>query len=531
MSHSIPHNMVLTGFMGTGKTSVGREVAQRLGWPLVDMDEVIESRAGMSIPEIFERQGETVFREMEAALCRELAERPQVVISTGGGALVSDENYEALAAQGMVVCLHCDLEIMWERLARSTHRPMLYAADRRARIEQLYAQREPAYARIPLQVDTGSADIETAATEILRYWGAVETQIPVQAPGGDYVIHLARSGIQRVGDWWRTLANGSTIGLVSNETVGPLYAESVAKPLRRAGFQVHAWFLPDGEIHKTLKMVSGLYDHFVEAGLARDSSVWALGGGVIGDTVGLAAATYMRGVQLVQIPTSLLAMVDSSVGGKVAVDHPAGKNLIGAFKQPALVVADPDLLGTLPLTQYRSGLAEIIKAGVIDDPALFRYFERGGSGAIGWPIAEAIRFKARIVAEDPFEQGRRATLNLGHTFGHALELLSDYALPHGHAVSIGMVVAAQVAVSAGLAEIDLVQRLVTCLERHGLPTQLPPYNPADIWSAMGHDKKKRGNKLRFILPRSIGDVIVTQDIERDMVLRTLTQMGSAEETK
>jgi 3-dehydroquinate synthase len=510
--------------MGTGKTSVGRALAARLGWPFQDMDEIIEKRAGMSIPDIFAQRGEAAFRAMEAALCQELADQPEIVISTGGGALVPEDNYAIMAERGLVVCLTCNLEEIWQRLEAVTDRPMLYGPERRARMERLLTKRAPAYNRISYQVDTGRLDVEEAVEQIIAFWGRELLELPVHTPTGDYVIHLGAGSLGQAGELWRDQAPGSRVGIVSNTTVAPLYQSALEGALTEGGFDVDHWTVPDGEQYKRLETVQKLYDGFIKAGLARDSAIWALGGGVVGDMAGFAAATYMRGVPFVQVPTSLLAMVDSSVGGKVAVDHPAGKNLIGAFKQPKTVIADPDVLETLPVAEYRAGLAEIVKAGIIDSPALFGYLERGGSGAETWPIAEAIRVKVDVVEEDPYERGRRAVLNLGHTFAHALELLSDYALRHGEAVSIGMAVAARVAVAHALAKPELEARILSCLRRHKLPTVLPDHAPKAIWQAMGSDKKRRGGRLRFVLPCDIGDVIVTDQVPQSLVLDVLNEM-------
>ena len=235
--------------------------------------------------------------------------------------------------------------------------------------------------------------------------------------------------------------------MVTNPTVGDHHLPALVAALTEAGFEPVVFQVPDGEAYKTLATVGDLYDRFAEARLARSEPVIALGGGVIGDMAGFVAATWLRGVPFVQIPTSLLSMVDASVGGKVAVDLPAGKNLVGAFKQPELVLIDPTLLSTLPVGEFRSGLAEVLKAGIINDPALFERLAgderqatndegRTTSDMVGM-IADAVRVKARIVERDPYEMGDRAWLNLGHTFGHALELLSSYTLRHGDAVAPG----------------------------------------------------------------------------------------------
>ena len=315
------------------------------------------------------------------------------------------------------------------------------------------------------------------------------------------------------------------MALVTNPTVGGLYAPVVVESLREAGFDPLVVEVPDGEAFKTLDTVRSLYDRFVDGGLDRASPVFALGGGVIGDTAGFAAATYMRGVPLVQLPTSLLAMVDASVGGKVAVDHPRGKNLIGAFHQPELVVVDPDVLATLPEGEFRVGLAEVIKAGVIGSPALFEHLERRGAEPLEWVIGEAIRVKAAVVEEDPYERGRRAILNLGHTFGHALEVLSSFSLRHGEAVAVGMAIAAEVAVRLGLCESSVRERLIALLRQFGLPTACKGYEPEAIWEAMATDKKRRGQRLRFVLPRAIGRVVVADDVPKELVLEVLERMG------
>ena len=305
--------------------------------------------------------------------------------------------------------------------------------------------------------------------------------------------------------------------------------------------------MPDGEAHKTLGTAAGLYDAFVAAGLDRRSPVIALGGGVVGDVAGFAAASYLRGVPFVQVPTSLLAMVDASVGGKTGVDLPQGKNLVGAFKQPALVAIDPETLKTLPSDEFRSGLAEVVKAGMIGDPALFAAMEgrrgevsspaptsaptaTGGNtptGGVSPPlrlpdlIARAVQVKVAVVQEDPFEQGRRAVLNLGHTFGHAFETLSGYRLRHGEAVSIGLAGATRLAARLELCEPDLVGRVETLLGRLGLPIRAHGFASSQVLAAMGADKKRVGGRLRFVLPRAIGDVDLFGDVPDEAVLAVL----------
>ena len=347
------------------------------------------------------------------------------------------------------------------------------------------------------------------------------TIIPVRAPDGSYDIALAAGNLARLAALLCERNLTGAVALVSNDTVGPLYAEQVVSGLQAAGLETHLFTIPDGEAYKTMETASGLYEQFLSDGIDRNSTVVALGGGVVGDLAGFVAATYMRGLPFVQCPTTVLAMVDASVGGKVAVDHPRAKNLIGAFKQPALVVTDPLVLKTLPEAELRAGLAEVVKHGIIGDTGLFEQLEQRGPDDLSQIVQRAVAVKVRVVEEDPYERGRRAVLNLGHTFGHALEVLSDFRLRHGEGVSIGLVIAARVAVALGLCEVSLAERIEHLLRRLGLPVAWAGYNSQAVWRAMGTDKKKRGRRLRYVLPRSLGDVIISGDVPERVVLAIL----------
>jgi 3-dehydroquinate synthase len=329
--------------------------------------------------------------------------------------------------------------------------------------------------------------------------------INVAHPAGSYPIYLGKSIVSRAGHSLAELGYKGRCAVVTNTTVGPLHADTLLTGLHEAGFTPTRIDLPDGEQFKTLATIADLYGQLVEAQLDRRSLVIALGGGVIGDMAGFAAATYLRGVPFAQIPTTLLAMVDSSVGGKTGVDLPQGKNLVGAFKQPELVIIDPDVLATLPDVEFRAGLAETIKNAVIGAPHVFAALEKGQYD-LTWLVTEAVGVKVRVVQEDPFEQGRRAVLNLGHTFGHAFEKLSNFEMRHGEAVARGMACAARLAARLGYCAGDTVESIIALLAQVGLPFDPPPYPAAEVWAAMFTDKKRQGDTLRFILPRAIGDV-------------------------
>ena len=282
--------------------------------------------------------------------------------------------------------------------------------------------------------------------------------------------------------------------VITNPTVAAHHLPALLSSLERGGFEPVVLTAPDGEAYKTLATVGDLYHGMAGAKLARNEAVVALGGGVIGDMAGFVAATYLRGVPFVQVPTSLLSMVDASVGGKVAVDLPEGKNLVGAFKQPELVLIDPDVLATLPGAEFRSGLGEVVKSGIIGNPLLFAQLLGDGPATLADMIASTVRVKADLVQRDPYETGDRMALNLGHTFGHALELVSGFSLRHGDAVAIGIVAAAALSERLALCEPGTVDRLREMLRRLGLPTSYP-FDESAVFAAMGTDKKRRGRAL------------------------------------
>ncbi|MHB0859280.1 MAG: 3-dehydroquinate synthase [Anaerolineae bacterium] len=518
-------NLVITGFMGTGKSTVARAVAQRMGRACVDMDEEIVRRAGMTIALLFETRGEQVFRDYERALCEELAARERLVIATGGGALVDPLNRELLARNGLVVCLGCAEWMLVERLRGDTRRPMLHGADPEQRLRELLQARRAAYAEAPHHIDTTDKPVKAVAAEVVTLFESRPRVWRVQAPQGDYPVHLAPGVLGRLAPMLRVRGVAERVVVVSDAHVWPLYGEGVVEGLRAGGFDPAPVVLPAGEQTKTLESVRVLYDAFIEAGLDRHGAVIALGGGVITDMAGLAAATYLRGVPLVQAPTTLLGMVDAGVGGKVAVDHPQGKNLIGAFVTPLLVLVDPDVLDTLPKVERLAGLAEIIKAGVIADAELFGAFapERT-TPDLRWAVERALEVKIAVVERDPYEQGERAVLNLGHTFAHAFERLAEYSLAHGLAVSVGMVAAAELAALRGVCSPSTVARLRAVLAHQGLPTRYDAHPPDVVYQAMGTDKKRQGARLRFVLPRDIGEVVIDGDVPPEQVIAALERI-------
>lgn len=332
--------------------------------------------------------------------------------------------------------------------------------------------------------------------------GPIQT-IPVRTDPA-YAVSIGGGLLPRCGELLQKTAAPCHMAVITDSTVAPLYLEPVAESLRRAGFTVSSCIFPAGEAHKNLQTLSVLLEFLAKHRLTRTDCVAALGGGVTGDMAGFAAAVYLRGIRCVQLPTTLLAAVDSSVGGKTAIDLAAGKNLAGAFLQPAAVLCDTDCLRTLPPAVFADGAAEAIKTGVLCDEALFSLFEGGALTADpGEVIARCVRYKAGVVERDEREQGERRLLNLGHTVGHAIELCSGYAIPHGHAVAAGLCVMARAAEALGWTEAPIAARIAACVAKNGLPTGTD-FSAEALAQAASADKKRAGGEITLVVPRRIG---------------------------
>jgi 3-dehydroquinate synthase len=351
-------------------------------------------------------------------------------------------------------------------------------------------------------------------------------------PGAEYDITVRPGLLADAGALLRQHAPGRRAAVVTDDRVGPLYLPALEQSLRAAGYEVITATLPHGEDHKTLASVAAVYDRFLAAAIERSTPILALGGGVIGDLAGFVAATILRGVPFIQIPTTLLAMVDASVGGKTGINHAVGKNLIGAFHQPRAVLIDPAVLATLPARELRNGLAECIKHEIIRDAAGFAALERDLPRALALDldylaglIAHNVAIKARVVAADPFEKGERAHLNFGHTFGHAIETISRYEYAHGECVALGMVAACRLAVELRMFDSAACARVIDVIARAGLPTGGLTLDVDQITAAMIYDKKVQSGRVRFVLPTRLGEVVVRDDVPPEAVRRAVAGLA------
>jgi 3-dehydroquinate synthase len=349
--------------------------------------------------------------------------------------------------------------------------------------------------------------------------------VPVHIPGGASYDIIVRAGLLNdAGIVLRKLSGAAKVAVVTDSNVGPLHLAALEASLRKAEFQPIVATIPAGEQHKTIGSISSIYDAILPAKIDRNTPVIALGGGVIGDMAGFVAATLLRGVPFVQMPTTLLSMVDASVGGKTGIDHATGKNLIGAFHQPIAVMIDPQVLQTLPRRELRSGLAECIKHEIIRDAEGFAALEASIGRALSLDVAylaelvaHNVAIKARVVEADPFEKAERAHLNLGHTYGHAIEHVSQYAYSHGESIALGMVAAAYTAANLELIDEAARRRIVGLIQQAGLPTGGMTLDPATVYQAMFFDKKVKAGKLRLVLPQGIGKAAMREDVPAELI--------------
>ncbi len=536
-------HIYLTGLTGSGKTTIAPLLADLLGWAWLDLDPIIEARTGQTIPALF-AQDEGAFRAAETAALREVAERADpTVIATGGGVVLAEANRVLMAATGVVVALDVAPAVAAARvMAQSIDRPLV-RGDALARIRDLHVARGPLYAQAPVRVATDDAPPDAVARRVLAAIvargrlpriDAPSQTIAVATPSQAYAITIAWGALGKLADELEDARLPRQLTLVTDTTIAPLYLDGVRTGLEAAGYAVGVSVIPAGETQKTLATVEAVYDELITRRAERGAAIIALGGGVVGDLAGFTAATYLRGVPLIQVPTTLLAQVDAAIGGKTGVNHPRAKNMIGAFYQPLRVVIDPAVLLTLSDRLFREGLGEVAKYGAILDADLFALLEdraadllRRDPALLCEVIGRCAQIKARIVSEDEREGGERILLNYGHTIGHALEALTGYsALLHGEAVWLGMAVEAQVARAMGVVDDAFLRRQNALACALGAPASLPAgLTPAAILAATRLDKKSQGGQVRWVLPTALGHA-TTRIVPDDVALAAIADFGT-----
>lgn len=533
-------NIILIGMMGSGKTTVGKLLAKQLSKIFIDSDEEIQRRTGVTIPHIFDVEGEGGFRQRESAVIEELMKRRDIVLATGGGAVLNPQNRALFRQGGVVIYLKSNVHDLWQRTRHDHNRPLLQTADPRAKLQELFEQRDPLYSEIAdILMHTGKQSVQVLLSRLQqkldtfyhpnqnRNQEHMQT-LTVGLAERSYPIHVGNDLLEAVDLLLPHLPRKRTV-IVSNTTVAPLYLDRLSAGLAKHGVQVESIVLPDGEQYKNSESLNTIYDSLLKSRSERSTPLIALGGGVIGDITGFAAATYLRGVPFIQIPTTLLAQVDSSVGGKTGINHPLGKNMIGAFYQPLVVLADTTALNTLPDKELRAGIAEVIKYGLIRDLAFLEWLESNmekllsrDKASLQYAIARSCENKAEVVGTDERESGERALLNLGHTFGHAIENGMGYGVwLHGEAVAAGTIMAADLSQRLGWLTAQEVMRVRTLFERAGLPVAGPKLGAEKYMELMGLDKKVADGKIRFVLLKSLGCAVMTADVPQALLEQTL----------
>ena len=548
----VRNNIALIGFSTTGKSAVARMVAAQLGWDFVDTDDEIVRHSAKSIPDIFEQDGEDEFRQLEREALKQSCQRDRVVIAAGGGAIVDPGNRELLLKTSVVICLESRAETVYQRLLQDTVdssdpvvRPLLAGDDPLGRIKQLKASRQSYYAIADWTVHTDNLTLEEVSREVIKGWqyisrnredegSSIEASMAckVETASGQYPVYVGWGLLEELGDKMRQGGLSGTANIISDETVFSIYGERVKKVLEKDGFAVNCCLVPPGEASKNIDGAVKIYDFLIENHVERNDVIVALGGGMVGDLAGFVAATFLRGLPWIQVPTSLIAMADASIGGKVAIDHSRGKNLIGAFYQPRLVLTDIQTLTTLPERELISGWAEVIKHGLILDAEFVELLEANTEDLMKLEpeittdvIARSAVIKANVVSQDEKEAGKRIFLNYGHTIAHGLEAASNYErFLHGEAVSIGMMGAARLSHRLGILSQDTVDRQEALLQEFKLPVVCSGVDLNEVLAAMELDKKVRGKAIQWVLLENIGKVAVRGDVSTKEVLSILGEV-------
>ncbi|WP_338661495.1 3-dehydroquinate synthase [Pararoseomonas sp. SCSIO 73927] len=538
-------SIVLVGMPGAGKSAVGRRLAARLGLPFLDADTEIENAAGMTVAEIFARYGEAHFRDGERRVIARIAAGPPVVLATGGGAYADPRTRRALREEGaLTLWIRAEIPVLKRRIAGRSNRPLFIGRDPEEVLRGLMAARYPAYAEADLAIDCGEDTPEVTTIRAERAIGGWQrpARLPVALSANAYEVVIGSGLLARAGGLLSPYLSSRRVAIVSDATVHALHGATLRAGLEEGGFEIRAEVtVPPGEGSKRLGVLEEVLEGILAAGADRGTAVIALGGGVVGDLAGFAAAVALRGLPFVQLPTTLLAQVDSSVGGKTGVNLRAGKNLAGAFHQPRIVLADTGALSTLPARELRAGWGEVAKHGLLQGP-LWEWCEAHGPAAMaGDPealrhaVLESCRLKAGVVAADEFEtakDGGRALLNLGHTFAHALEAECGYdgTLLHGEAVAVGLGLAAALSARLGHCAQEWPGRVMEHLAAVGLPARIRDlprgFSAEALIGRMRKDKKVRDGAMRFVLLRGAGEAFTTADVPPEAVEALLRDEGA-----
>jgi shikimate kinase / 3-dehydroquinate synthase len=560
-----PLHITITGFSGSGKTEVARLVASRLGWQAVDADEYIEAKTGRAVPDIIRQDGELAFRDVEASTFAELASRENTAVAAGGGAVMHEPTRRSIVEAGLVVRLLATAETTEARVGADVKQRERPIRGNGSSVARIVDQRAAVYDLADFTVSTDVLTPEEVSDEVVRLYtlfgerafsrpGRIQqlmrtpSVLPVilDTPGattiirtasGEYPVYAGWGALDQLGEHTKRLTRARRAFLISDEAVIKQWGETAISSLRQAGLDTAAFALPPGDASKSLGQAAEVYDWLATQRAERRDVIVALGGGMVCDFAGFIAGTYLRGMPVVQAPTSLLAMVDASIGGKTAVNHAGAKNIVGLFYQPRAVIADVGTLKTLPRRALIEGMGEVIKHAMIRDAELLTLLEERLDDLMALEpefatsvIARNMQIKGAVVSEDERETGGvRELLNYGHTLGHAFEAAGGYeSLLHGEAVGAGMVAAGEIGRRLGITPDALVERQNRLIERAGLPMRPPRgLDRARIRAALALDKKVVAGGQRWVLLEDIGRPIVTADVPTSLVEEVLDDLLDA----
>jgi len=529
MSIAENFNIYLTGFMASGKSKIGAALADRLGWSFQDTDHLIEEKDGRTVAAIFAEDGEATFRSKEMELIHELAQSEKRIIALGGGTLTNPGVAEILRKSGLLIRLQASTDVLVERISRRDTRPLMLGLSEeeiRAKVEHMLAEREVYYRMADFTVESNdNTSVRQVVDSIMRALD-VWTHRKVTVNPGDsprYPILIGDHYLHKISGFLQSLPGESSYLLVTDSNVLEKQ-KNILHKIRKQAQNCRFFSFPAGERNKNINALNRLFTFMLKRRYTRKTTLLQFGGGVVGDMAGFGAATYQRGIGFIQIPTTLLSMVDSSVGGKVAVNHPLGKNMIGAFYQPRAVLIDIAVLETLPDEEYLAGLAEVVKYGVIYDEEFFSWLENHTTELLArdekilaQTVQRCCEIKAEVVSQDEKEQGIRAILNYGHTFGHAIEKLTEYrTFSHGLAVALGMRVAGRLAVLNNMWSTTEEQRQNNLFDALNFPSTFA-VDREEAWQAMGVDKKADMDNRVYILPAAMGKVKKVANVDRSLV--------------
>ncbi len=540
--------IVLTGLMGAGKTTIGSKLAEKLGFYFIDSDQEIEDQKQESIASIFKTKGEKYFRQIEKETIRAIINRDeQIVLSLGGGAFMDDEVRALIKERAVSIWLYADLDVLLHRIANKNTRPLLNNVDKRAALMDLIIKRYPTYKQADIHIDTGKENsndlfvrnLITKINECVSNSNASKIDkeiVRVDLANRSYDIVVGSGIIAELGDYIKKINNYSKLIVIADQNVAKLHLDYLNNQIKNLPVEVKNIVVDAGEKAKSFTNLENVVEQILEIGVDRHSLIVAFGGGVVGDLSGFVASILLRGIDFIQVPTTLLAAVDSSVGGKTAINSKFGKNLIGSFYQPKLVFCDLDFLKTLPNRDYVSGYGEVVKYGFIKDKNFFSYLDNNlekiknrDPEILQKIIVKSCQIKAEIVSLDEKENNLRAILNFGHTFGHIFETETGYSdkLFHGEAVAIGMVLAVKMSIELGMLPAKNLALVINHLKQIGLPTSpkdiQTSWNIKHLTTHLYKDKKVENKNLTFVLLEEIGKSVIRKNVSEQDFLKIVSE--------